>query len=284
MNFGPQKRELMTMDEIRTMPPDCCLVFVKNVNPFYDKKFPLEKHPRYKYTGDADSKNMFDITKEKDENGKIIFLNSVSDTYADMSVAPPDEGEETLKAISMPKNIEDTELGNKEEPDDPKVKLAHIMDLDSRQEGRQYKIAQFNEVTKKLNIEVATQKKSGKKEPSICIYVPQVDFNDIPMFTRMAFKKYNAPVLIFTNDLTVSLYTSLIGYYIDKNGILKNVLSSSVKGKEAYLYSEDEEFSIYCIKDVGLESYESIHQSLRMKDNGAGAAAELEDFLNEIGM
>ena len=111
-----------------------------------------------------------------------------------------------------------------------------------------------------------------------------MDFNDIPMFTRMAFKKYNAPVLIFTNDLTVSLYTSLIGYYIDKNGILKNVLSSSVKGKEAYLYSEDEEFSIYCIKDVGLESYESILQSLRMKDNGAGAAAELEDFLNEIGM
>lgn len=104
------------------------------------------------------------------------------------------------------------------------------------------------------------------------------------MFTRMAFKKYNAPVLIFTNDLTVSLYTSLIGYYIDKNGILKNVLSSSVKGKEVYLYSEDEEFSIYCIKDVGLESYESILQSLRMKDNGAGAAAELEDFLNELGI
>ena len=127
------------------------------------RSIPLEKHPRYKYTGDVDNRNMFDITKEKDENGKIIFLNSVSDTYADMSVAPPDEGEETLKAISMPKNIGDTELGNKEEPDDPKVKLAHIMDLDSRQEGRQYKIAQFNEVTKKLNIEVATQKKSGKK-------------------------------------------------------------------------------------------------------------------------
>lgn len=63
----------------------------------------------------------------------------------------------------MPKNIGDTELGNKEEPDDPKVKLAHIMDLDSRQEGRQYKIAQFNEVTKKLNIEVATQKKAEKR-------------------------------------------------------------------------------------------------------------------------
>ena len=42
-----------------------------------------------------------------------------------MSVAPPDEGKETLKAISMPKNIEDTELGNKEEPDDPKSKNWH---------------------------------------------------------------------------------------------------------------------------------------------------------------
>ena len=72
-----------------------------------------------------------------------------------------------------------------------------------------------------------------------------------------------------------------IGAYSVTEGIY---LFLSRKMPKIYLYSEDEEFSIYCIKDVGLESYESIHQSLRMKDNGAGAAAELEDFLNEIGM
>lgn len=284
MTFGPQKRELMTMDEIRTMPPDCCLVFVKNVNPFYDKKFPLEKHPRYKFTGDVDDKNMFDITKEKDENGKIIFLNSTSGYYENQAVAPPEDSEEALKTISKSKDIGEAGIGNKEEPNDPKIKLAHITDLDSKQEGRQYKITQFRMVTSELSKEVAIQRKSGKKEPAICIYVPQVDFNDIPMFTRMAYKKYNSPVLIFTNDLTVSAYTSLIGYYIDKSGILENAITSNAKGEKGYLYSgEDEEASVFCIKNIGLESFDSLRQSLRLKDNGLGEAAELNEFLNEIG-
>lgn len=284
MTFGPQKRELMTMDEIRTMPPDCCLVFVKNVNPFYDKKFPLEKHPRYKFTGDVDDKNMFDITKEKDENGKIIFLNSTSGYYENQAVAPPEDSEEAIKTISKSKDIGEAGVGNKEEPNDPKIKLAHITDLDSKQEGRQYKITQFRMVTSELSKEVAIQRKSGKKEPAICIYVPQVDFNDIPMFTRMAYKKYNSPVLIFTNDLTVSAYTSLIGYYIDKSGILENAITSNAKGEKGYLYSgEDEEASVFCIKNIGLESFDSLRQSLRLKDNGLGEAAELNEFLNEIG-
>lgn len=284
MTFGPQKRELMTMDEIRTMPPDCCLVFVKNVNPFYDKKFPLEKHPRYKFTGDVDDKNMFDITKEKDENGKIIFLNSTSGYYENQAVAPPEDSEEALKTISKSKDIGEAGIGNKEEPNDPKIKLAHITDLDSKQEGRQYKITQFRMVTSELSKEVAIQRKSGKKEPAICIYVPQVDFNDIPMFTRMAYKKYNSPVLIFTNDLTVSAYTSLIGYYIDKSGILENAITSNAKGEKGYLYSgEDEGASVFCIKNIGLESFDSLRQSLRLKDNGLGEAAELNEFLNEIG-
>ena len=286
MNFGPQKRELMTMDEIRTMPPDRCLVFVKNVDPFYDKKFPLETHPRYKYTGDADNKYMFDITKEKDENGKVIFMNSTSKVYEDMSVAPPQETEDTLSYISKPKNIGDIGLGNKEEPDDPKVKLAHIRDLDTKQEGRQYKIAQFGEINKALNKEVAIQRKSGKKEPVICIHIPQMDFNDIPMFTRMAYKKYNAPVLIFTNDLTVFLYTTLIGYYIDKNGILESAITAYANGEKGYLYSEDEDTgtSMYCIKGISLEAFDTMRQSLRLKDNGLGAAQELNEYLNECGM
>ena len=283
MTFGPQKRELMTMDEIRTMPPKSCLVFIKNVDPFYDKKYPLEKHPRYKFTGDADRKNMFDITKEKDEKGKIIFLNSVSKTYEDMSVEPPEEGEESLKTISKSKNIGEVSFRNKGVSNDPKVLLSHIRDLDSKQEGRKYKIAQFNTVNNELNKEVALQKKSGKKIPSICIYVPQVDFNDIPMFTRMAFKKYDSPVVIFTNDLTVSIYTSLIGYYIDKNSILENALSFVSKEK-GNLYSEDDDASVYCVRDISLESFNSIRQSLRLKDSGAGAAEELEDFLNSVGI
>ena len=200
-----------------------------------------------------------------------------------MSVEPPEEGEESLKTISKSKNIGEVSFRNKGVSNDPKVLLSHIRDLDCKQEGRKYKIAQFNTVNNELNKEVALQKKSGKKIPSICIYVPQVDFNDIPMFTRMAFKKYDSPVVIFTNDLTVSIYTSLIGYYIDKNSILESALSFASKEK-GNLYSEDDDASVYCVRDISLESFNSIRQSLRLKDSGVGAAEELEDFLNSVGI
>ena len=92
--------------------------------------------------------------------------------------------------------------------------------------------------------------------------------------------------MIFTNDLTVSLYTTLIGYYIDKNGILESAITAYANGEKGYLYSEDEDTgtSMYCIKGISLEAFDTMRQSLRLKDNGLGAAQELNEYLNECGM
>ena len=57
-------RELMMPDEIMTMPFDRCIVMMNHVNPFYDKKYDVEKHPLYKETGDSDKGNYYFIEKD----------------------------------------------------------------------------------------------------------------------------------------------------------------------------------------------------------------------------
>ncbi|MBQ9632311.1 MAG: type IV secretory system conjugative DNA transfer family protein [Lachnospiraceae bacterium] len=52
-------RELMTTTEIEQLRNDHCIVFIRSLKPFNDYKYPLEQHPNYRYTGDADEKNFF---------------------------------------------------------------------------------------------------------------------------------------------------------------------------------------------------------------------------------
>ena len=52
-------RELMTTTEIEQMQNDQCIVFIRSMKPFLDHKYPLEQHPNYKYTGDADPRYFY---------------------------------------------------------------------------------------------------------------------------------------------------------------------------------------------------------------------------------
>lgn len=54
-------RELMQPNEIETMPISDCIVRVRSHNPFYCTKYPIEKHPNYKFLEDYDKENAFDI-------------------------------------------------------------------------------------------------------------------------------------------------------------------------------------------------------------------------------
>jgi type IV secretion system protein VirD4 len=53
-------RELMTPDEIQKMPISNCILMIRSHNPFYCNKFPLEKHPNFKFTEDFDKSLAFD--------------------------------------------------------------------------------------------------------------------------------------------------------------------------------------------------------------------------------
>jgi len=54
-------KELMTIDELTTMPGDKCILQLRGLRPFLSPKYDLKKHPCYKYTAEADKRNGFDI-------------------------------------------------------------------------------------------------------------------------------------------------------------------------------------------------------------------------------
>ena len=58
-SFNKTGRELMTINEIMTMPKDECILIINGLHPFYGKKYDYLKHPNYKYTGDADKKLIY---------------------------------------------------------------------------------------------------------------------------------------------------------------------------------------------------------------------------------
>ena len=55
-------RELMTMDELTTMPGDKCILQLRGLRPFFSPKYDLKQHPNYRYTAEADKKNSFDLS------------------------------------------------------------------------------------------------------------------------------------------------------------------------------------------------------------------------------
>lgn len=61
-NYSKLGRQLMTIDELKRMKRNTCIVQIIGLRPFKDKKYQLEKHPRYKFHSEGD-KYWFDIDK-----------------------------------------------------------------------------------------------------------------------------------------------------------------------------------------------------------------------------
>ena len=60
-NLQSLGRELMTIDELTTLPGDKCILQLRGVRPFLSPKYDLRKHPNFKYTAEADKRNAFDV-------------------------------------------------------------------------------------------------------------------------------------------------------------------------------------------------------------------------------
>jgi len=56
-------KDLMTIDELTTMPGNKCILQLRGLRPFYSTKYDLKNHPNYKFTAEADKKNAFDSSK-----------------------------------------------------------------------------------------------------------------------------------------------------------------------------------------------------------------------------
>jgi len=62
-NLNKLGKDLMSPDELATMPGDKCILQVRGVRPFLSKKYDITKHPHYKYLSDFDKRNEFNIEK-----------------------------------------------------------------------------------------------------------------------------------------------------------------------------------------------------------------------------
>jgi type IV secretion system protein VirD4 len=54
-------KELMSIDELMTMDGSKCILMLRGLRPFLSPKYDLRKHPNFKYTAEADSRNAFDV-------------------------------------------------------------------------------------------------------------------------------------------------------------------------------------------------------------------------------
>jgi len=63
LSYQKLGKELMTQDELAVMDGGRCIFMLRGVRPFLSEKYDLTKHPHYKYTADADPKNVFDMER-----------------------------------------------------------------------------------------------------------------------------------------------------------------------------------------------------------------------------
>ena len=80
INYQKTGRKLKTMYELNVMERDKCIVRISGLPPFFSDKYDATKHPNFKYTGDADERNIFDFQKYrkklKEKEDLIIHFKS----------------------------------------------------------------------------------------------------------------------------------------------------------------------------------------------------------------
>ena len=81
LNYQKLGKELMTQDELAVMDGGKCIFMLRGVRPFLSEKYDLTKHPNYKYTADADKRNVFDIERYMRKQKVVVKPNDVFDVY-----------------------------------------------------------------------------------------------------------------------------------------------------------------------------------------------------------
>ena len=111
-NDGILGRELMTVDELKIMNDNECILFVRGLNPFFCDKFVIEKHLNYKLLEDFNPDNAYLIKdietvkfNDNDEQENEDLHSEPAEDLANGSGEPvPENGEDVPE-----KNIDETE-------------------------------------------------------------------------------------------------------------------------------------------------------------------------------
>lgn len=147
-NDGILGRELMTVDELKVMKDNECILFVRGIYPFFCDKFVIEKHPNYKLLEDSDKDNAYLISDIKtvqygscDEqenedlhsepvedsenmNGNAASETEMSDHKTSSEDVPDNDIEQSVTIEDIIGNQVHTFIASKEFPKDPKQGFA----------------------------------------------------------------------------------------------------------------------------------------------------------------
>ena len=81
LSYQKLGKELMTQDELAVMDGGKCIFMLRGVRPFFSDKYDLTKHPNFKYTADADPKNVFDMERYMNKQRAVVKPTDRFDVY-----------------------------------------------------------------------------------------------------------------------------------------------------------------------------------------------------------
>ena len=81
LNYQKLGKELMTQDELAVMDGGKCIFMLRGVRPFLSDKYDLTRHPNYRYTADADPKNVFDMERYMKKQRAVVKPTDTFDVY-----------------------------------------------------------------------------------------------------------------------------------------------------------------------------------------------------------
>ena len=275
MTFQQAGRELMTPDEIRTMPNEYCLVFVRGEYAFYDQKYHYENHPKYKFTGDYKREFFSDIRESE-------FLN-ISSEYLKEKELAVEEPEEATARVSQPADINQLSIKGADTKDAFEI-LKSIQSPD-RESAIKFLRDISESLDKKVTRECLELKKiKGKshKEQGICIMERRMDCKVMPGFIRRFYIDKNLPIIIFGPTPKKGILTA---YLVDPGGIIHNVLGAlHIPCEKVEDFSD--EIIVERVPETPEENFETIRKYLREGNHFMAEVLETEisemaDYMEE---
>lgn len=114
-NDGILGRELMTLDELKVMKDNECILFVRGIYPFFCDKFDIEKHLNYKLLEDANKDNAYLLSNvhtvpfgfENEQENENLHSEPIDDEVIDQvnkTVAVGKKRTEKSSGEDVPKN------------------------------------------------------------------------------------------------------------------------------------------------------------------------------------
>lgn len=112
-NDGILGRELMTVDELKVMKDNECILFVRGIYPFFCDKFVIEEHPNYKLLEDADKNNAYLLSNVN----TVKFDDFEERENEDLHSEPVEDSENQIGNVVAETEMSDQKTSSEDVPD-----------------------------------------------------------------------------------------------------------------------------------------------------------------------